>query len=168
MRTAVAALGVAVVFALSACSAAGQDQGADPGAGCLDGGYLITEFSGLGANSQQASGRGGNIGITFRDGKYQLRSDGKQAMTLTTQGEEAELFVNGAASGSYAGSDGAVTLTALDSIGTARLRRGSEQQTLGMELVARVLVPEGEATATCRGDALTLQSRQTTLHLQRA
>ena len=60
-----------------------------------------------------------------------------------------------------------VTFTLGKSTGKAKLRSpNGKQESVKVAQVAQVLAPNGEATATCKGDGLTLKTERLTLDLQ--
>lgn len=171
-----AVLPIVLLVVVGGCSVGGPTPSGEPdGSGsapagvplpCVNGPHRITGFTATGANGQTATGRGGNVQVEFRDGKYQMRGDGTSPMTLTVQDENAELLVNGTLSGTYTGSGSQLDFTADDFVGKATLRRDGEQEGLLLSQLAGLVTPQGPTTVTCGGNTLRLTSEQTTLDLQ--
>ena len=78
------------------------------------------------------------------------------------------MILDGKVVGTYQPAEAAkVTFTVGKSTGTAKLRSpNGKQESVKVAQVAQVLVPNGEATATCKDDGLTLKTERLTLDLQ--
>ena len=136
---------------------------------CLDGRYRITSFEAVGTDQSTANGKGGDLTLSFDDGAFALQSKGKDPVAITAGGATGQLVLDGKITGSYqaAGAD-KVTFTLGKSTGKAKLRSpNGKQESVKVAQVAQVLVPSGEATATCKGDGLTLKTERLTLDLQK-
>ena len=136
---------------------------------CLDGRFLIKSFEAVGTDQSTASGKGGDLTLNFDDGAFALQSKGKDAVSITVAGDTGQLILDGKIVGSYVPAGGAkVKFTLGKSTGTAKLRSpAGKEEPISVTQVGQVLAPNGEATATCDGDKLTLKTERLTLSLQK-
>ncbi len=136
---------------------------------CLDGRYLIKSFKAVGTDQSTATGKGGDLTLSFDDGAFALASNGKDAVSITVAGDTGQLILDGKIVGSYVPAGGAkVKFTLGKSTGTAKLRSpAGKEEPISVTQVGQVLAPNGEATATCDGDKLTLKTERLTLSLQK-
>jgi hypothetical protein len=140
-----------------------------PAVDCLDGRYLIKTFKAVGTDQSTASGKGGDLTVSFDDGAYALQSKGKDPVAITVAGDTGHLILDGKVVGTYRPADGdKVTFTIGEGTGTAKLRSPSgKQESINVDQVAQVLAPNGEASAMCNGDKLTLKTERLTLNLEK-
>jgi len=140
-----------------------------PAADCLDGRYLIKSFKAVGTDQSSATGKGGDLTVSFDEGEYALQSEGKDPVAITVAGDTGHLILDGKVVGTYQPADkGLVVFTIGKGTGTAKLRSPEgKQESISVNQVAQVLAPNGEATATCNGDKLTLKTERLTLNLEK-
>ena len=141
-----------------------------PAADCLDGRFQIKTFKAVGTDQSTASGKGGDLTVNFDDGAYALQSEGKDPVAITVGGDTGQLILDGKIVGTYQPTDGGkIAFTVGEGTGTAKLRSPSgKQESINVDQVAQVLAPNGEATATCQGDKLTLKTQRLTLNLEKS
>jgi hypothetical protein len=127
---------------------------ATPDANCLNGRYALIRFVGVGARGTYGTGEGGDVTITFDNGSYLLRGEGKDPIKLTLAGQSADLLVDGTISGDQRVAGNKATFTVGESTGSATLSSGSSKESVTIEQVGSVLAPNGEAGLACADDAL--------------
>jgi hypothetical protein len=128
---------------------------APPDANCLDGRrYELIRFVGVGARGTYGTGEGGDVTITFDNGSYLMRGEGKDPIKLTLAGQTADLLVDGTISGDHRVAGNKATFTVGESTGSATLSTGSSKESVTIEQVGSVLAPDGEAGLACADDAL--------------
>lgn len=134
-------------------------------AACPAGDYTVTSFRAAGLTKAMADGTGGEIGVEFTNGRYEVDFDDDQPITLKTSTGTTRLTVNGDIAGTYAGPADNLTFSVTKSTGTARARVGGTTSSVTMAKVADVLGLKGTGSAVCSGNRLTLKVRTSTFNL---
>ena len=134
-------------------------------AACPAGDYNVTTFRATGLNKTVADGSGGEIGVEFTNGRYEVDFDDDRPITLKTSKSTGQLIVDGDIQGTYAGDADSLTFTVTKSTGTARTRAGGKTTSVTMAQVARVLGFNGKGSAVCSGNELTLKAGTNTFNL---
>jgi len=135
---------------------------------CLDGRYRLVRFVGVGEKGTYGTGQGGDVTVTFDNGRYLLRGAGKDPIKLTLAGQNASLLVNGTVGGDYRLQGDRAMFTVGESTGLATLGAGPAKKSLPISEVANVLAPDGEASLACADDALIVTLQDVRLELGRA
>lgn len=147
---------------------AAAPSSATPDAKCLNGRYALIRFVGVGAKGTYGTGEGGDVTITFDNGSYLLRGEGKDPIKLTLAGQTAGLLVDGTISGDHRVAGNKATFTVGESTGSATLSTGSSKESVTIEQVGSVLAPNGEAGLACADDALIVTLQDVRLEFGKA
>ena len=127
-----------------------------PASSCLTGRYRVARFVGAGANNTYGTGQGGDVSLSFDDGKYTMTGKGKDPITVTLAGQSAPLVVDGTVKGTYRGTGEAVTFTRGKATGKGTVTAGGAKRTLTMTQISNVLAPSGSGKLACTADQLTI------------
>jgi hypothetical protein len=138
-----------------------------PGANCLTGTWRLVRFIGLGEQSTYGTGQGGDVIVTFDDGRYDLVGKGQRPITVNLAGESARLTINGTAEGTYQPNGGQMSFTVGRTTGQGTLQSGSQRETLPMASIVQVIAPRGTATLACPENVLLIALPTVRLELER-
>lgn len=138
-----------------------------PAARCLTGSYSLVRFVALGGASTYGTGEGGDVTVSFEDGRYTLRGSGKKPVVLTLAGQRAGLTVNGTVRGRYRVDGAAATFTTTSTKGASVLTLGSRQQRVSIGDVANVIGLQGTGQVACTAQAMTITRQQLRLEFGR-
>jgi len=125
-----------------------------PGADCLNGTWRLVRFIGLGEQATYGTGQGGDVTLTFDNGRYNLVGKGQRPITVNLAGESAQLTVDGTVAGTYQPDGAEMSFTIGEATGQGTLQAGNERRTLPMASIAQVIAPRGQATLDCPGNVL--------------
>ena len=125
-----------------------------PGADCLPGTWRLVRFVGLGQQATYGTGQGGDVHVTFDDGRYNLVGEGKRPITVNLAGESASLTVDGTVAGTYQPDGAEMTFTVDEATGEGTLESGKQKQILPMASIGQVIAPQGKATLACPDNLL--------------
>ena len=138
-----------------------------PGADCLPGTWRLVRFVGLGQQATYGTGQGGDVRVTFDNGRYNLVGEGKQPITVNLAGEAASLTVDGTVAGSYRPDGAEMSFTIDEATGEGTLESGKQKQTLPMASIGRVIAPQGKATLACPDNLLLIALPTVRLEFER-
>jgi hypothetical protein len=138
-----------------------------PGANCLTGTWRLVRFVGLGQQETYGTGQGGDVTVTFDDGRYLLVGKGQRPITVNLAGESAQLTIDGTAEGTYQPDGGEMSFTVARTTGQGTLQAGSERRTLPMASIGQVIAPRGRATLACPENMLLVALPTVRLELER-
>ena len=138
-----------------------------PGADCLTGTWRLVRFVGLGQQATYGTGQGGDVTVTFDNGRYRLVGEGQRPITVNLAGAAAQLTINGTAEGTYQPDAGEMAFTVGKVTGSGTLQSGSERRTLPMASVAQVIAPRGRATLACPSNVLLIALPTVRLEFER-
>jgi len=138
-----------------------------PGAECLTGTWRLVRFIGLGQQATYGTGQGGDVTVTFDNGRYNLVGKGQRPITVNLAGESAQLTIDGTADGTYQPEGGQISFTVDRTTGQGTLRSGSQRETLPMASIGRVIAPQGTATVACPENVLLIALPTVRLELER-
>ena len=133
---------------------AGTSTALIPGADCLTGTWRLVRFVGLGEQATYGTGQGGDVTVTFDNGRYELVGKGQRPITVNLAGESAQLRINGTVAGTYQPDGAEMSFTIAKSSGEGTLQSGDQRQTLPMESIGQVIAPRGKATLACPNNVL--------------
>ncbi len=125
-----------------------------PGADCLPGTWRLVRFVGLGQQATYGTGQGGDVHVTFDDGRYNLVGEGKRPITVNLAGESASLTVDGTITGTYQPDGADMTFTVEEATGQGTLESGNQKQIMPMASIGQVIAPQGKATLACPDNLL--------------
>ncbi len=131
---------------------------------CPSGEYRVVSFT-TGSSGAAGKGSGGDIGVEFTNGRYEVDFDDDEPISIKTEDGSGQLIVDGSIAGTYSGSSDALTFAVTTSSGKATTKLGGKTSTLTMTQVASLLGLTGKGSATCASDRLTLESGSTTIEL---
>lgn len=119
--------------------------------------------------STYGTGQGGDVSITFGDGRYTLEGAGKKPMVVTVGGQSGNLTVYGESTGTYALKGAVATFTSRSEKGGGTLGNGSggARQKLTMKQVDSVIGLGGEGQVACTAQAMTITLNAIRLELGR-
>jgi len=138
---------------------------AAPVSQCLNGTYRLIRFVGVGEQGTYGTGQGGDVTVTFNNGSYVLRGEGREPIKLALAGQTAGLLVSGTISGDYRLDGDRASFTVGQSSGFATLQIGRVKKSVPLAEAANVLAPDGEATLACAADALIVTLQDLRLEL---
>jgi hypothetical protein len=138
-----------------------------PGADCLPGTWRLVRFVGLGEQTTYGTGQGGDVRVTFDDGRYNLVGEGKRPITVNLAGESASLTVDGTVAGTYQPDGAEMTFTVEEATGQGILESGKQKQTLPMASISQVIAPQGKATLACPDNLLLIALPTVRLEFER-
>jgi hypothetical protein len=138
-----------------------------PGADCLTGTWRLVRFIGLGEQATYGTGQGGDVTVTFDDGRYTLVGKGERPITVNLAGEAANLTVDGTVSGTYQPDGAEMSFTIGEATGQGTLQAGDQKQTLPMASIGQVIAPRGKATLACPENVLLVALPTVRLELER-
>ena len=138
-----------------------------PGANCLTGTWRLVRFVGLGQQGTYGTGQGGDVTVTFDDGRYHLLGEGQRPITVNLAGESASLTVDGTVTGTYQPDGSEMSFTIGRATGQGTLQSGDQRQTLPMSSIGQVIAPRGKATMACPGDVLSIALPTVRLEFER-
>ena len=148
-------------------SPSGTSPALVPGADCLTGTWRLVRFVGLGQQATYGTGQGGDVTVTFDNGRYNLVGRGQRPITVNLAGESAQLTIDGTAEGTYQPDGGEMSFTVGKTTGQGTLQAGSERQTLPMASIGQVIAPRGRATLACPENVLLIALPTVRLELER-
>lgn len=148
-------------------SSPGSSTGVVPGADCLPGTWRLVRFIGLGAQSTYGTGQGGDVSVTFDNGRYNLVGEGERPITVTLAGQSAGLTVDGTIAGTYQPDGAEMGFTIGEATGQGTLESGSQKQTLPMASIGQVIAPRGKATLACPDNLLLIALPTVRLEFER-
>ena len=148
-------------------SPAGTSSALVPGANCLTGTWRLVRFVGLGEQSTYGTGQGGDVTVTFDNGRYNLVGKGRRPITVNLAGTGAHLLIDGTVAGTYQPKGSTMTFTVGKATGEGTLQAGNQRRTLPMASVAQVIAPRGEATLACPKNVLLVALPTVRLELER-
>ena len=138
---------------------------ATPVSQCLNGTYRLIRFVGVGEQGSYGTGQGGDVTVTFNNGSYVLRGEGREPIKLALAGQTAGLLVSGTISGDYRLDGDRASFTVGQSSGFATLQIGRVKKSVPLAEAANVLAPDGEATLACASNALIVTLQDLRLEL---
>ena len=138
---------------------------ATPVSQCLNGTYRLIRFVGVGEQGTYGTGQGGDVTVTFNNGSYVLRGEGREPIKLALAGQTAGLLVSGTISGDYRLDGDRASFTVGQSSGFATLQIGRVKKSVPLAEAANVLAPDGEATLACASNALIVTLQDLRLEL---
>jgi hypothetical protein len=138
---------------------------ATPVSQCLNGTYRLIRFVGVGEQGSYGTGQGGDVTVTFNNGSYVLRGEGREPIKLALAGQSAGLLVSGTISGDYRLDGDRASFTVGQSSGFATLQIGRVKKSVPLAEAANVLAPDGEATLACASNALIVTLQDLRLEL---
>lgn len=138
-----------------------------PGADCLPGTWRLVRFIGLGDKATYGTGQGGDVRVTFADGRYDLVGEGKKPITVNLAGAAATLSIDGTVTGTYQPDGAEMAFTIGEATGQGTLQAGNEKQTLPMASIGQVIAPRGTATLACPDDQLLIALPTVRLEFER-
>jgi hypothetical protein len=145
----------------------GTSRALVPGANCLTGSWRLVRFVGLGQQATYGTGQGGDVAVTFDNGRYNLVGEGQRPITVNLAGESAQLTIDGTAEGTYQPDGGEMSFTVSRTTGQGTLQAGSERRTLPMASIGQVIAPRGRATLACPRNVLLVALPTVRLELER-
>jgi hypothetical protein len=125
-----------------------------PGADCLTGTWRLVRFIGLGEQATYGTGQGGDVTVTFDNGRYNLIGEGEKPITVNLAGESATLTVDGTVTGTYQPDGAEMSFTVAEATGQGTLQAGNQKETLPMASIGQVIAPQGKATLACPNNVL--------------
>ena len=132
------------------------DSATLPAAQCLTGTYTLVRFVALGGTDTYGTGQGGDVTVSFADGRYTLRGAGRKPVVLTLAGQQAELSVDGTVKGRFSLAGSAATFSTTSTKGSGRLVLGPRRQRLSIGDVAKVIGLKGHGQVACTQQAMTI------------
>ena len=138
-----------------------------PGADCLPGTWRMVRFVGLGQQATYGTGQGGDIRVTFDNGRYTLVGEGQRPITVNLAGESGSLTVDGTVAGGYRPDGAEMTFTVEEATGQGTLESGTQKQTLPMASIGQVIAPQGKATLACPDNLLLIALPTVRLEFER-
>jgi hypothetical protein len=140
-----------------------------PAARCLSGRYALVRFVAVGAQTY-GTGQGGDVSVTFTDGRYTLKGAGRKPVVVTVGGQTGNLTVDGEAKGGYRLKGATATFTDGSATGSGTLDNGSggDAQKLSMKQVNSVIGLSGDGQVACTAQAMTITLNAIRLELARA
>ena len=139
-----------------------------PASRCLAGRYALVRFVAVGGTTY-GTGQGGDVTVTFADGRYTLSGAGQKPVVVTLGGQTGNLTVDGESKGTYTLKGDAATFTARSADGTGTLDDGSggSAQKLTMKQVDSVIGLAGRGQVACTAQAMTITLKAIRLELGR-
>lgn len=134
---------------------------------CPTGAYSLASIKATGVNGATGSGTGGDLKVTFSEGKYQITGQGKEPVKLSIAGQSGSLFFTGSLDGTYSGASSSLTFAYTAGSGTVRLESNGKSQSLTIPQLAKVLAPQGRGSAVCSANAATVTGGGVTFDLLR-
>jgi hypothetical protein len=135
---------------------------------CLRGRYALVRFVAVGG-STYGTGQGGDVTVTFDDGRYTLVGAGAEPVVVTVGGQTGNLTVDGRSKGTYTRRGAAATFTTTSASGGGRLgdAAGSATQRITMKQVDSVIGLAGDGQVACTAEAMTITLKAVRLELAR-
>jgi hypothetical protein len=135
---------------------------------CLTGRYALVRFVAVGGGSTYGTGQGGDVTVTFGDGRYTLAGAGKKPVVVVLGGQTGDLTVAGEARGTYLLKGAAATFTAGSATGGGTLEDGNgDRRKITMKQVDSVIGLAGAGTVACTSQAMTITLSAVRLELGR-
>lgn len=148
-------------------AASTPEQTPTKAATCPAGAYSLASMKATGVNGAVGSGTGGDLKVTFTDGKYQITGQGKEPVQLSIAGQSGSLFFDGSLDGTYSGASNSLTFAYTSGSGTVRLQSNGKSQSLTIPQLAKVLAPQGKGSAVCSAASATVTGGGVTFDLLR-
>ncbi len=134
---------------------------------CPEGEFIVTSFSATGKNGALGNGKGGDMGVEFKNGRYEIDFDDEDPISLTLPSGTGQLILDGSVEGTYTGTGSSMKFTLGKVDGTAKTRYQGNTKTVPIKQVAAVIGLSGSGSATCTGDNLSLKVGTTTFEMVR-
>lgn len=137
-----------------------------PAKECLTGTWALVRFVGAGQETY-GTGEGGDLTVRFSGGGYTLSGAGRKPVTVTLAGQEADLRVDGRATGTFTLDGSTATFSQTGARGSGTIEAAGRKQRLRMDQVTSVVGLRGQGQVACTADAMTITLSAVRLELGR-